>query len=164
MMRSKAPVPPGKALERLENLCARSEQCEYEVRQKLARWQVSADDADKIVDSLIERRFVDNERYAASFVRDKYRFSRWGRIKIAMALRQKRIDRHTIEQALDEIDEDEYTDILRHLIKAKAASIAEPDTYEGTNQALPLRRLKRLRAGFGGPHTARKQLKKNFRN
>jgi len=131
MMRSKAPVPTGKALERLENLCARSEQCEYEVRQKLARWQVSADDADKIVDSLIERRFVDNERYAASFVRDKYRFSRWGRIKIAMALRQKRIDRHTIEQALDEIDEDEYTDILRHLIKAKAASIAEPDTYEG---------------------------------
>ncbi len=46
-------------------------------------------------------------------------------------MRQKRIDRHTIEQALDEIDEDEYTDILRHLIKAKAASIAEPDTYEG---------------------------------
>lgn len=131
MKQPKAPMPAGKALEKLENLCARSEQCEYEIRQKLARWLVPPAEADRIVGSLRSRRFVDDQRYAAAFVRDKYRFSRWGRIKISMALRLKRISRDTIEQALEEIDDDEYIAILRHLLRAKAATLAEPDTYEG---------------------------------
>ena len=53
-------------------------------------------------------------------MRDKYRFARWGRRKIELALRQKRVDADIIAEALEEIDEDEYTEVLRQLIVLKS--------------------------------------------
>lgn len=115
---------------RLEELCARSEQCEGEIRRKLRVWQVGDDDADTIVRSLVRRRFVDDSRYAAAFTRDKYRFARWGRRKIEMALRQKRVDDDIIAEALDTIDEEEYAEVLRHIITLKIKALSEPQSYE----------------------------------
>lgn len=115
---------------RLEALCARSEQCEGEIRRKLHLWQIGEEDADTIVRSLRRRRFVDDSRYAGAFVRDKYRFARWGRRKIELALRQKRVDADIIAEALDEIDEDEYTEVLRQLIVLKSKSLGDMDAYE----------------------------------
>ncbi|MCH5220734.1 MAG: RecX family transcriptional regulator [Muribaculaceae bacterium] len=118
------------ALMRLEGLCARSEQCETEVRRKLATWQIEAADADAILHSLKSRRYVDDSRYAQAFVRDKYRFSQWGRRKIAMALRQKRIDGDLIDVAIDSINEDEYREILRRVLASKAKNMSRPLSYE----------------------------------
>lgn len=130
----KKEVTPEKALIRLEELCVRAERCEAEVRTKLFAWRISQRDADAIVESLISRRFVDDSRYAAAFVRDKYRFSRWGRRRITMALRQKNIDSDTIDEALEQIDEDEYNEILIHLIKAKSRTMEHPLSYEDRNR------------------------------
>lgn len=127
---NKKPVKPEAALIRLEDLCARSEQCVAEVRRKLYMWQIAAADADAIVRSLVQRRFIDDARYASAFVRDKYRFARWGRRKIEMALRQKQIDDNIIADALGSIDEEEYREVLKHLLEVKAKSIEEPETYE----------------------------------
>lgn len=122
-LRRKTPLKPEAALIKLEELCARSEQCEGEIRRKLSTWGISPSDSDTIVRSLQRRRFVDDSRFAAAFVRDKYRFARWGRRKIEMALRQKRVDRDIIDEALDNIDEDEYIGILQHLLAAKAKTL-----------------------------------------
>ncbi len=130
----KKEVTPEKALIRLEELCVRAERCEAEVRAKLIAWRISQSDADAIVESLISRRFVDDSRYAAAFVRDKYRFSRWGRRRITMALRQKNIDNDTIDEALEQIDEDEYNEILIHLIKAKSRTMEQPLSYDDRNR------------------------------
>lgn len=119
---------------RLEALCARSEQCEGEIRRKLRLWQIGEEDANTIVRSLRRRRFVDDSRYAGAFVRDKYRFARWGRRKIELALRQKRVDADIIAEALDEIDEDEYTEVLRQLIVLKSKSLGDMDAYEARNR------------------------------
>ncbi len=126
--------PPSaeKELQRLEALCARSEQCESEILGKLRRRGLCASDAARVLESLKSRRFVDNARYASAFVRDKYRFMRWGRRKIAYALSAKGVSQADIEAAMDEIDADEYRTILAGLISARARVMGdEAYTYEG---------------------------------
>lgn len=118
------------ALVRMEMLCARSEMCSYEVEQKLRRQGFTQGESEKIIDSLTDRKFIDDRRFAAAFTRDKYRFARWGRRRIAMALRKKRIDSDVIDEALEEINQDEYTAVLRSLLKAKAAHMDRPLSYD----------------------------------
>lgn len=123
-------IAPEKALIRCEELCARAERCEHELREKMRTWRIDSRDIDAIINSLTTRRFLNDSRYARAFVRDKYRFARWGRHRIAMALRQKRIDSGVIEEALEEINQEEYTSILRSLLKAKAAHMERPLSYD----------------------------------
>lgn len=123
-------IAPEKALIRCEELCARAERCEHELREKMRAWRIDSRDIEAIINSLTTRRFLDDSRFARAFVRDKYRFARWGRRRIAMALRQKRIDSDVIDEALEEINQDEYTAVLRTLLKAKAAHMERPLSYE----------------------------------
>lgn len=124
-------VKPQDALLRLEALCAQSEQCTYDLRVKLYRWGLSSTDSAKIIKQLIETRFVDDARFAVAYCRDKYRFNRWGRLKIVYGLRAKQISNHDIQEALNTIEEDEYEEILVSVIKSKAKTIKDVDTYEG---------------------------------
>ncbi|MDE6311284.1 MAG: RecX family transcriptional regulator [Muribaculaceae bacterium] len=128
----KKPLTPEKAMLRLETRCARSEMCSREAMEKMARWGLPAAEASAILDSLKARKFIDDARFARAFVRDKYRFQRWGRRKITYALALKRISRPMIDEALAEIDEREYREILAGLIAARARAIgADACTYEG---------------------------------
>lgn len=127
----KKPISPKAALDRLESLCARSEQCTYDLRRKLTQWGIATDESNKIIESLAARHFVDDARFAASYVRDKYRFNYWGRAKIVAGLIAKRVDRQQIDNALDEIDPDEYALLAAAALKSKARSIKDVDTYEG---------------------------------
>ncbi len=123
-------MKPEAALIRLEELCVRSEQCTAECRKRLANWKIAPDDAESIINSLRSRRFIDDARYAAAFVRDKYRFARWGRRRIVLELKRKRISDDIIEDALTEIDADEYSEILRRLLATKRAHMERPLSYE----------------------------------
>jgi regulatory protein len=84
----------------------------------------------RILRHLTEEKYIDDRRYAEAFVRDKYRFNKWGRIKIAQGLRMKGIDNNTISEAMHCIDEEEYLAILRNLIKAKRKSTHGASEYE----------------------------------
>ncbi len=127
------PVEPGRAFERLAELCARSEQCSYDLRQKLRRWLVAEGAAERIMAKLREGKFVDDERFARLYAAQKYQFDRWGRKKIVIGLIAKRIGRDTIREALDEvIDPDIYEENLRTLLRAKMRMLgAEADSYDG---------------------------------
>lgn len=127
----KQKVTPQEALMRLEALCAKSEQCTLDLRQKLYKWEISSGDCEKIIKKLIEERFVDDARFAVAYCRDKYRFNRWGRMKIMYGLRAKQISSNDIKEALNAIDEKEYEQILVSVIKSKAQTIKDVDTYEG---------------------------------
>lgn len=124
-------ITPKDALMRLETLCAQSEQCTMDLRQKLYRWEISPSDSEKIIRSLIDTRFVDDTRFAIAYCRDKYRFNRWGRMKIVYGLRAKQISKNDIQEALNVIDEKEYEEILISVIKSKSQTIKDVDTYEG---------------------------------
>ena len=131
MIRSKKQISATTALSRLEALCSRSEQCTGEARKKLVNWRINPNDAEQIVASLVQRRFIDDRRFCRAFVRDKIMFAHWGRRKITLSLIQKRLDRNTIAEAINEIDETEYLAILKKIVLAKAKTIVDAETYDG---------------------------------
>ena len=129
----------------LAALCAQAEHCEQEMRDKMRRWELDETVQNRIVARLIKERYVDDERFARAFVKDKIRYNKWGRRKVQQALWQKRIDADIQQRVLDEIDEKEYLDVLRPLLKQKRKSIKASNDYE-LNQKLVRFALGR---GFG---------------
>ncbi len=111
-------------------LCSKSEHCENDIYEKLLSYGSSEAEAAKIVQYLVAEKYISNERYAVAFVRDKFRFSKWGRIKIAYALRQKKIESALIQTALQEIDDDEYLCALRELLQDKKRHTKAKDKYD----------------------------------
>ena len=119
----------------LAALCAQAEHCQQEMRDKMRRWELDESVQNRIIDRLIKERYVDDERYARAFVKDKIRYNKWGRRKVQQALWQKRIDADIQQRVLDEIDEKEYLDVLRPLLKQKRKNIRAANDYE-LNQKL----------------------------
>ena len=119
----------------LAALCAQAEHCEQEMRDKMKRWEIDEMAQNRIIQRLVEERYVDNERYARAFVKDKIRYNKWGRRKVQQALWMKRIDNDIQQRILDEIDDKEYLDVLRPLLKQKRKSIKADSDYE-LNQKL----------------------------
>lgn len=109
-------------LYKLAARCSTSEQCLSDIEAKLDRYDLTLEEKVHILRRLVEEKYIDDQRYALAYVRDKYRFNKWGRIKIAQGLRMKGIDHTTIHEAMHCIDEEEYLSILRNLIKAKRKS------------------------------------------
>ena len=95
-------------LYKLAAKCSTSEQCLSDIEGKLAKYDLPEEEKTRILRHLVEEKYVDDGRYAEAFVRDKYRFNKWGRIKIAQGLRMKHIDSETINIAMKAIDETEY--------------------------------------------------------
>lgn len=121
------PLTPAQALAKAEDLCAASEQCEADIRTKLARWGIARSDADTIIDSLTDRRYIDPTRFAAAYVRDKLNHAHWGRRKILAGLAAKQISRRTAAEALDEeFDDERYAEALYRLLKSKARTMERP--------------------------------------
>ena len=113
-----------------EAYCAMSEHCTDDVCRKLEQWGAPLAEFDSILEHLKKEKYVDNRRYAIAFVRDKYRFNQWGRIKIAQSLRLKQIDSEEIKLAMEEVDEAEYLDILTSAIRRKLPTIKAVNDYE----------------------------------
>jgi len=119
----------------LAAMCAQAEHCEQEMRDKMKRWGIEPDAQDRVVARLVKERYVDNERYARAFVKDKIRYNKWGRRKVMHALWMKRIDDDIQRSVLDEIDDKDYIDVLVPLLKQKRKTIKAKSDYE-LNQKL----------------------------
>ena len=117
-------------LYKLAAKCSISEQCLSDIETKLSRYNLTEEERTRILRHLIEEKYIDDCRYAEAYVRDKYRFNKWGRIKITQGLRMKGIDSETISNAMEAIDETEYLNILHDLIKAKRKSTRGKNDYE----------------------------------
>lgn len=118
------------ALSRLQALCARSEHCSGDIRRKLIRWGIDSTDAEWVLQRLLSDRFIDDSRYASYFVCDKARFNRWGRLKIAAALRAKGISADVASAALAQLDAEQSIDSLTDLLARKLPQIKAQNGYE----------------------------------
>ena len=114
----------------LAALCAQAEHCQQEMRDKMRRWEIDEMEQNRIISRLVKERYIDDERYARAFVKDKIRYNKWGRRKVQQALWLKHIDTDIQQRVLDEIDEKEYLDVLRPLLKQKRKSIRATNDYE----------------------------------
>ena len=119
----------------LAALCANAEHCQYEMLEKMKRWELSEEAQARVMAQLIEERYVDDRRYARAFVKDKICYNKWGRRKVQQGLWMKRIDKEIQDEVLDEIDEKEYLNVLKPLLKQKRKSIKANSDYE-LNQKL----------------------------
>lgn len=122
-------LTPGEALNKAAAYCTLCERCVSEVTAKLTAWGVPHCEQEKIITRLIEEKFINEARYCHAFVNDKVRFNRWGRIKIRAALSEKRLPRELINEAMDNIDEEQYTEILTATIAAKRKELKGVNDY-----------------------------------
>ena len=119
----------------LAQLCARSEHCQHELTEKMRRWDMSDEAQARVMARLVGERYVDDERYAQAFVKDKIRYNKWGRRKVEQALWQKRIDEEIRNSVLNDVDDEEYLSVLSPLLKQKRKTIKAKNDYE-LNQKL----------------------------
>lgn len=110
---------PEQALEKLKYFCAYQDRCHREVEKKLHQLKVWGDDAAEVISTLIQEGYLNEERYACSFARGKFRMNQWGRNKILQSLRFNNISAYCIKKAMQEIDEEEYAKTLYRLAEKK---------------------------------------------
>ncbi len=142
-------MKPEGAFTRLADMCARGEQCASDLREKMWRWGVRGSDADRIIEKLEMDNFLNEERFARAYARDKVRFSGWGRRKVAAMLAAKRIGSAAIREALEAVDPEFYTEALE---KAAAAKCRGLDLEQAADRAKAMRFL--LQRGFDGDQAA----------
>lgn len=116
---SKKPADPEALLKRMAGLCARSEQCTFDIATKLYKVGLPSDKREEIIDYLTTNRYLDDARFARAFASYKVRFSAWGKRKIRMALAAKRINSSLIGEAVDAIPDDDYEAAIKRVIEAK---------------------------------------------
>lgn len=118
------------ALLRLTSLCSTAEHCSHEMLEKMRRWEIDEDTQARIMEYLVKEKYIDDERYARFFAKDKIRYNKWGRRKVEQAMWQKHIDADIQQRVLGEIDDDEYLLILRPLLKSKRRTVKAANNYE----------------------------------
>ncbi|MEI7585631.1 regulatory protein RecX [Runella sp.] len=108
---------------KLASFCAYQERTLKEVRQKLREWEVADEDTEPVVAELIAQNYLNEERFARSFARGKFRVKKWGRLKIRQEMKLKGLSNELIQKGLMEIDGDAYEELLRDLLEKKARSL-----------------------------------------
>lgn len=112
------------------SICSKAEKCISDIQQKLNDWGIEQADAQKIIKTLIEEKFIDEERFVRYYVRDKFRFNQWGKVKIVFMLKSKKIPATLIDEALQEIDDEVYLELLVKLLKEKATKSKFVNEYD----------------------------------
>lgn len=100
-------LTPEEAFTRLAAYCAYAEHSPHEVRTKCKTYGISGELYDELIERLESEGYLNEERFARAFVRDKYRFNGWGPLRLQAELRRHRIASHIIDAALEELDEEE---------------------------------------------------------
>ncbi len=118
------------AFVRLSAKCAVTEYCRADMRRMMARWDMPDDARERVLARLQKEGFVDERRYAGAFTRDKFRYNKWGVVKIALQLRMKGIAPDIIDEAVKEVDDDTALATLRKIIEAKRTTVKGKSDYE----------------------------------
>lgn len=122
-MQYKKYITKEQALQKLRHFCGYQERCHSEVREKLFNLGVYKKEHDEIIATLIEEKYLDEERFAIAFASGKFRIKEWGRVKIKYELKQKQVSDYSIKKALMQIDQVEYMKVLIKLAKKKYAAL-----------------------------------------
>ena len=123
-------ISKDQALDKLQRYCVYQDRCHHEARSKLYDLGIRGYDLEDIMASLIEDKFLDEERYARSYVRGKFRMKQWGRNKIKEGLYSKRLSAYCLKKGFEEIDEEVYFETLKDVLAKKNRVLREKDRYK----------------------------------
>lgn len=129
-MPQKRMISENDAMIRLTAKCAGAEYCRADIRKMMSRWELPEGVADKIIKRLQDERYIDEQRYAHAFVRDKFRYNHWGWIRIEQELKRRGIAQEYIDEAKEEISEDANLEALRKIIDTKRRTVKGKNEYE----------------------------------
>jgi len=118
------------ALNKAAAMCSRQERCAFDIRKKLMSWELSDQEVEQAITWLETEKFIDDSRYAGLYVRDKFQFNGWGRIKIRYQLKGKGVAAFIVEEALESIDEVAYNEKLAELLHSKKRQIKNKDIWQ----------------------------------
>lgn len=121
---------------RVAALCSRSEQCSTDIHKKITAAGLSSEEAEDIIEKLKAEKFIDDERYIRSYVSDKFKFNKWGKVKIRHYLKMKGFPDEFIQNGLDEIDTEKYHETLIKTLKEKARKVKKENNYEKMGQII----------------------------
>src|SRR5579862_2862160 len=105
------------ALKRAEKYCAYQERSHSEVRTKLLQLGQRGRELEDIMVTLIEKGFLNEERFAIAYTGGKFRMKHWGKNKIIQQLKFRNISDYSIRRSLKEIDEKDYKASLKTIIE-----------------------------------------------
>ena len=117
-------------LHRMAAYCSTAERCVQDIQKKLDKAELEPDVCERIISRLLKEKFIDEKRYARAFVNDKFRFNHWGKYKIRCELYRKGVKECDIEEALINLNDDEYDSTLMELLKGKVKSVKAKDDRE----------------------------------
>ena len=118
------------AKKKLEYYCAYQERCHKEVTQKLKDMYMIPQAIDVIIVHLLEHNFLNEERFAKTFVRGKFKIKHWGKRRLTLELKRKDISKVNINQALREINEKEYNEVFNDLAEKRLPFIKETNKFK----------------------------------
>ena len=124
-------LTPEQALDKLMAYCSKMERSEFDVRQKLFLWGITGDQAQKIVDRLNKDRFLDFERYIYSYIRGKFFYKKWGRVKMRYNLTLRGFKENDIDEAFDVLFSTvDYEQMIYDQLNRKNQSLNIHDEYQ----------------------------------
>lgn len=115
---------------KLEHYCVYQDRCHKEVEQKMREFNLIPEAREMILLSLMQDNFLNEERFAKSFARGKFRIKNWGKQRIVRELKFKDISAYNIKTALKEIDEQEYIETIYRITENRNEVISEPNQYK----------------------------------
>jgi len=115
---------------KLMQFCAYRDRSHKEVEEKLREMNMIQAAQEQIIIQLMQEDFLNEERFARSFVRGKFRIKKWGKIKIKQELKFKEISAPIIKLALTEIDQQKYIATLYEVAEKKLRLLKEPDSFK----------------------------------
>ena len=118
------------AKEKIQAYCAYQERCHQDVIKKLKSWGLIPEAVDMLLGELMQHNFLNEERFARSFARGRFRIKKWGRIKIRVELKSKGVYTKCIDLALEEIDENDYYQTVKELLQKKSFLEKETNPFK----------------------------------
>lgn len=112
-------------LDKARKYCTYQERSQQEVRDKLYEWGLHRNDVEQGIAQLVSENYLNEQRFAIAYAGGKFRMKGWGRIKIKLALKQKKVSDYCIRKALEEISSRDYHNTLNKILSAKNKEVKE---------------------------------------
>ncbi len=118
------------ATHKAEALCVSSEHCVAQISEKLAKWGLDAEVANRVIDRLVDEGYIDEKRFARAYALDKFRFNKWGRTRIRRELRVLGISNADSLEGINSIAQEDYHSTLSELLEAKRRTLKAASSFE----------------------------------